>query len=54
MVEDVTISRGPDMTKKAFKKHFEDILSTYNQVFIVDLLSDKKSREIKLTKEYVR
>ena len=53
MIEDVTISRGHDMTKKAFRKHFEDLVTTYNQVFVVDLLSDTKKREVKLTKEYV-
>jgi synaptojanin len=54
MIEGVTLSRGPEMTKKAFQKHFEDLLSTYQQVFLVDLLSDTKAREIILTKEYVR
>jgi hypothetical protein len=54
MIEDVTISRGPEMTKKAFHKHFEELLGTYNSTFIVDLLSDTKAREIILTKEYVR
>lgn len=54
MIEDVTLSRGPEMTKRAFQKHFEDLISTYQQVFLVDLLSDTKAREIILTKEYVR
>lgn len=54
MIEGVTISRGPEMTKRAFHKHFEDIFNLYNQVFVVDLLSDTKQREIILTKEYVR
>lgn len=54
MIEGVTISRGPEMTKLAFHKHFEELLKTYGPVFIVDLLSDTKQREIILTKEYVR
>ena len=29
MIEGVTLTRGPEMTKKAFQKHFEDLLSTY-------------------------
>ena len=50
----MTISRGPELTKKAFNRHFEDIISTYGPVFAVDLLSDTKAREIILTKEYLR
>lgn len=56
MIEGVTISRGPEMTKRAFHNHIEDLLQTYGNVpiFIVDLLSDTKQREVILTKEYVR
>jgi len=53
-LEGVTISRGPELTKKAFAKHFDDIISTYGPTFIVDLLSDTKAREVILTKEYVK
>jgi uncharacterized protein Veg len=42
------------MTKRAFHKHFEDLKETYGEVFVVDLLSDTKEREVILTKEYVR
>ena len=42
------------MTKKAFHKHFEELLQTYGSLFLVDLLSDIKERETILTKEYVR
>ena len=42
MIEGVTISRGPEMTKPAFHKHFEELLNTYGAIFIVDLLSDTK------------
>jgi len=54
MIEDVTIARGPEMTKRAFHKHFEELRNTYKNIFIIDLLSDTKQREIILTKEYVR
>lgn len=54
MIEGVTITRGPDMTKKAFNKHINELLSTYGNIYIVDLLSDTKPRETILTKEYVR
>lgn len=54
MIEEVTLTRNPEMTKKAFHKHFQDLIDTYNEVFVVDLLSDKKEREVILTKEYVR
>jgi uncharacterized protein Veg len=42
------------MTRKAFHKHFEDLTKNYGNIFIVDLLSDTKAREVILTKEYVR
>jgi hypothetical protein len=54
VVEDVVLTRGPEMTKKAFAKHFEDLVGTYGPQYIIDLLSDTKAREIILTKEYVR
>jgi hypothetical protein len=54
MIEGVTISRGPEMTKRAFHKHFDELLNLYGPVYIVDLLSDTKARETILTKEYVR
>ena len=40
--EGVTITRGPELTKKAFTKHFEDIITSYGPTFIIDLLSDTK------------
>jgi hypothetical protein len=54
MIEGVTLLRGPEMTRKAFHKHFQELTNTYNNIFVVDLLSDSKEREIILTKEYVR
>lgn len=54
MIEDVTITRDSDMTKEAFEKHIEGLISNYSNIYCVDLLSDSKAREIILTKEYVR
>ena len=42
------------MTKKAFTTHFNYLQSQFGEIFIVDLLSDTKHREVILTKEYVR
>lgn len=42
LTEGVTISRGPEMTKRAFFKHFNELTNTYGDIFIVDLLSDTK------------
>lgn len=53
-MEDVVITRGPELTKKAFNRHYDDLVSTYGPVFAVDLLSDTTAREVILTKEYVR
>lgn len=54
VVENVALTRGPELTKRAFHKHFEDLISTYGPVSALDLLSDTTAREIILTKEYVR
>ena len=54
LVEDVTLTRGPELTKKAFTKHFEDIIGSYGPIFVLDLLSDTKAREVILTKEYLK
>ena len=42
------------MTKRAFHKHFLDLKTNYGDIFVIDLLSDTKQREVILTKEYVR
>ena len=54
VTEGVALTRGPELTKKAFTKHFEDLISTYGPNYAIDLLSDTKAREIILTKEYIR
>lgn len=40
VVESVNLTRGSEVTKKAFTKHFEDIISNYGPVYAIDLLSD--------------
>lgn len=54
LIETVTLTRESAMTKKAFTKHLDHLESIYKQVYIIDLLSDSKEREIRLTKEYYR
>lgn len=54
ILEDVTITRNPEMTKKAFRIHMNDIIQTYGPVYIINLLRDKTAREMRITKEYVR
>ena len=48
------MTRNPDMVKKAFGTHFNDIVTTYGPVYIINLLRDKTKREVLLTKEYIR
>lgn len=54
VMEGVNLTRSSEITKKAFTKHFEDIITTYGPMYAVDLLSDTAAREIILTKEYLR
>jgi len=30
MIEGVTLSRGPEMTKMSFHKHFDELFNLYN------------------------
>lgn len=53
-MEDVTITRNPEMTKKAFRIHMNDIITTYGPVYVINLLRDKTAREMRITREYVR
>jgi hypothetical protein len=54
VLEDVVLTKNSEMTAKPFQRHFRDLNSIYNNIFIVDLLSDTKAREIVLTKEYLK
>jgi hypothetical protein len=48
------ITKNSELTHRSFKKHFEDLVKTYKDIYCVDLLSDTKAREIILTKEYIK
>ena len=54
MMEDVCLTRNPEMTKKAFGLHFKEILDTYGPVYCINLLRFKTPREVLITTEYVR
>ena len=53
-MEEVVLTRNPEMTKKAFRLHINDIIYTYGPVYCIKLLRDKTAREMRVTKEYVR
>jgi synaptojanin len=53
-IEDVVITKSSEMTQRFFRKHFEDLINTYSDIYCVDLLSDTKAREIILTREYIK
>ena len=46
MMEDVVLTRNPEMTKKAFGLHFKEIIETYGPVFCINLLRFKTPREV--------
>ena len=48
------MTRSSEFTKRAFHKHFDDLVSTYGPIHAIDLLSDTTTREIVLTKEYTK
>ena len=54
MMEDVMLTRNPEMTKKAFGLHFKEITDTYGPVYCINLLRFKTPREVLITTEYVR
>ena len=54
MLEDVCLTRNPEMTKKAFGLHFREIIDTYGPVSCINLLRFKTPREVLITTEYVR
>ena len=42
------------MTKEPFRIHINEIVEDYQNIHIVDLLQDKRDREVRLTKEYYK
>ena len=53
MIEGVELTRSSDQTAQAFQRHLNDLIARHGGVFLVDLLSDTKAREVILTKEYI-
>lgn len=54
MIEDVVLTKSSELTAQAFQKHMRDLIATYSDITVVDLLSDTKAREVVLTSEYVK
>ncbi|KAF9973946.1 inositol polyphosphate 5-phosphatase [Actinomortierella ambigua] len=50
----IQLSRGTDATKPAVRRHFEELISKYEEVHIVDLLGIKDAGELTLSQEYRR
>lgn len=48
------MTRTPEMTKGPFNAHFSQMVTDYKHVMVVDLLQDKREREVLLTKEYYK
>ncbi|KAG0328016.1 inositol polyphosphate 5-phosphatase [Dissophora globulifera] len=48
----IQLSRGPEATKPAVRRHFEEIVQTYEDVHILDLLGTKDQGEVTLSQEY--
>jgi hypothetical protein len=42
------------MTKEPFRVHMQSMVDDYESIQIVDLLQDKRDREVRLTKEYYK
>ena len=54
LYEGVNLTRTHEMTKGPFSTHFTDMVNDYKHVLAVDLLQDKRDREVLLTKEYYK
>lgn len=54
MIEDITYPKSSELTARPFRLHFEELVSTYGEICIIDLLSDTTRRELPLTKEYLK
>lgn len=48
----ITITRSAEATQPAFDKHFEALSRAYGDVFVVNLLSEEKSAELQITRQY--
>ncbi|WPH03674.1 Hypothetical protein R9X50_00655700 [Acrodontium crateriforme] len=48
----ITITRSIEATQPAFDKHFEHLSQAYGDVYVINLLSEEKENELKLTRQY--
>lgn len=48
----IQLSRGPEATKPAVRRHFEELINKYEDVHIIDLLGTKDQGEMTLSQEY--
>lgn len=48
----IKLTRTPELCFPAFARHFDSLISRYKRVVIVNLLSDKKEGEVRLTRAY--
>lgn len=48
----IQIARSIEATQPAFDRHFERLVETYGDVFVVNLLSKEKPNEVQLTRQY--
>jgi hypothetical protein len=54
MIEDITYPKSSELTARPFRLHFDELVSTYGDICIIDLLSDTTRRELPLTREYLK
>jgi hypothetical protein len=54
MIEDITYPKSSELTARPFRIHFTDLVNTYGDICIIDLLSDTTRRELPLTREYLK
>lgn len=52
--EDVNITRPPELTKDAFHLHMRDLIKSYEEVYVLNLLKSFSDKEIKLTSGFSR
>lgn len=48
----ITITRSAEATQPAFDKHFESLSRAYGDIYVVNLLSEEKSAELQITRQY--
>jgi hypothetical protein len=48
----IRLTRTPELSFPAFAKHFDRLIKLYKRVIVINLLSNKKEGELKLTCAY--